>query len=65
MRQWAKLHGLAGDSVIENDLPSLSDLHGDYYARYPKALRPVRLASSYDDLVDKVIENVERVLRQR
>jgi hypothetical protein len=63
--EWAKLHGLAADGLIDSDLPSLSELHGDYYARYPKALRPVRLASSYDDMVDKVIENAERVLRLR
>jgi hypothetical protein len=61
--EWAKLHGLVADSLIDSDLPSLSDLHGDYYARYPKALKPVRLASEYDDLVDKIVENVAKVLR--
>jgi hypothetical protein len=63
--EWAKLHGLAADELIDNNLPSLSELHEDYYARYPQGLKPVRLASSYDDLVDKIIENVERLLRVR
>ncbi len=62
---WAKLHGLASNQLVEADLPLLSELHKDHYARYPQALRPVCLPSEFDDLVDQIIADVETIMRLR
>jgi len=61
--EWAKLHGLASNAVVETDLPVLSKLHEDHYARYPQTLRPVPLPSGFDDLVDQIIADVEKIMR--
>jgi hypothetical protein len=47
--EWAKLHGLASNELIEADLPVLSELHRDHYARYPKPIGQVWLPSEFDD----------------
>lgn len=63
--EFAQRHGLQADPLVDRDLPSLSELHETHFARYPQTLRPVLLPSAYDDLTDKVIDQVEKVLGQR
>jgi hypothetical protein len=63
--EWAKLHGSASNELIEADLPILSELHRDHYARYPKPIGQVWLPSEFDDLVDQIIADVEKIMRIR
>jgi len=63
--RWAKLHGLASNELVEADLPILSELHKDHYARYPQPRGQVWLPSGFDDLVDQIIADVEKILRLR
>jgi hypothetical protein len=62
--EWAKLHGLASNELVEADLPTLSELHRDHYARYPQPLTQVWLPE-FDDLVDQIIADVEKIMHIR
>jgi hypothetical protein len=56
---YAVSYGLTRDPQITSDLPHLSDLHRTHYARYPDAaVKPVALIAQYDDMVDKLFDDV-------
>jgi hypothetical protein len=59
---YAVQYGLARDQTVSNDLPDLSELHKQHYARYPKVLRQVSLISGYDHVVDQLIEDVHKAI---
>jgi hypothetical protein len=56
---------LPSNELIEADLPVLSELHKDHCARYPKPIGQVWLPSEFDDLVDQIIADVEKLLQLR
>ena len=62
---YAVSYGLKRDPEVTKDLPHLSELHQQHYARYPQeAVKPVALIAQYDDLIDRLIEEVsEAALR--
>jgi hypothetical protein len=58
---YAILYGLQRNPLITSDLPHLSELHQDHYARYPHAqARPVALIAQFDDLVDQLFADVAK-----
>src|SRR5215469_15727822 len=60
---YAVKNGVSRDPLVTADLPHLSDLHQINYARYPKGeVKPVALISQFDDMVDKLFADVERVI---
>jgi hypothetical protein len=62
--EWAKLHGLPSNSAVEKLLPHLSELHQDYFVRYPKPLRPVMLIPAFKVLADTILSEVSTFLRR-
>jgi hypothetical protein len=60
---YAVSYGLTRDPQITSNLPHLSDLHRTHYARYPDAtVRPVALIAQYDDMVDKLFDDVSNAV---
>jgi hypothetical protein len=56
--------GLKSDPLVLKDLPFLSDLHLDYYARYPRVeARPVPAhISDYDVMLDQLFADISNAL---
>jgi hypothetical protein len=58
----AVLWGLPRNQLVTKDLPHLSELHQDHYARYPKELQPVTLIAHFDDMVDQLIDGINKAI---
>jgi len=63
---YAVMYGLPRDSLVTKELPHLSDLHQSAYARYPKdEAKSVALIAQFDDMVDRLIADITRVVMAR
>jgi hypothetical protein len=57
--------GLKRNPLVTRDLPALSKLHQEHYARYPKELKPVEMIRHFDPMLDQLIDDVGKSISVR
>jgi hypothetical protein len=60
---YACKQGLKSNPQVLAELPSLSEIHKNYVARYPKSPGQVWLASEFDDAVDNLLTDTWQHIR--
>jgi hypothetical protein len=59
----ARKLGLKSNPRILEKLPSLSEIHDNYVARYPKSATQIWLASEFDDAIDHLLTDTWQHIR--